>query len=156
MKSFATLINTLAAAACRGDGAAVAACFTPDGTYHDCFYGAFQGPDIVTLIHDYFHRDARDFRWDMHAAVDDGRVGYARYVFSYTSRLKGSEGRRALFEGVSICTLQDGRIASYHEVANAAVGMKALGLGPEKLDRFLSREAAALAAREESAHHLTA
>lgn len=154
MTNFATLINTLAAAACRGDGAAVAACFTADGTYHDCFYGAFQGPAIVTLISDYFHRDAADFRWDMHDVVNDGRVGYARYVFSYVSKLKGSEGRRALFEGVSICTLRDGRIASYHEVANAAVGMKALGMSAEKIDRFLSREATALAARAESAHHL--
>ena len=110
--SFAALISTLMSAACRGDGAAVAACFTPDGVYHDCFYGAFTGPAIASMITDYFHRDATDFRWDPHDIVDNGATGYARYVFSYASRLPGCEGRRALFEGVSICTLRDGRTSA--------------------------------------------
>lgn len=151
--SFGELISTLTAAACRGDGAAVAACFTPDGVYHDCFYGEFAGPAIAGMIADYFHRDARDFRWDLHDVVDDGRVGYARYVFSYTSKLPASEGRRAIFEGVSICVLRDGRIESYREVANSAVGLLTLGFAPERIAKFLAREARELAGREEAAGH---
>ncbi len=152
--SFATLIATMTQAACRGDGAAVAACFTPDGVYHDCFYGAFEGPAIARMIEDFFHRDARDFRWDLHDLVDDGRTGYARYVFSYESRLPAAAGRRALFEGVSICRLRDGRIESYREVANSAVGLHALGFAPERIAKLLGREARELAARPESAGHL--
>lgn len=151
--SFAELITTMTQAACRGDGAAVAACFTPDGVYHDCFYGAFAGAAIVTMIEDYFHRDARDFRWDLHDIVDDGRVGYARYVFSYESKLPHAAGRRALFEGVSICELRQGRLASYREVANAAVGLHTLGFAPERIARLLDREARELAARTEAAAH---
>lgn len=151
--SFAELITTMTQAACRGDGAAVAACFTPDGVYHDCFYGAFAGAAIVTMIEDYFHRDARDFRWDLHDIVDDGRVGYARYVFSYESKLPYAAGRRALFEGVSICELRQGRLASYREVANAAVGLHTLGFAPERIARLLDREARELAARTEAAAH---
>lgn len=150
--NFATLITNLTQAACRGDGAAVAACFTADGIYHDCFYGAFQGAAIVDMIAR-FHRDARDFRWDLHDIVDDGRVGYARYVFSYESLLPGSEGRRALFEGVSICELRDGRLASYREVANAAAGLQALGFAPGRIAKLLEREARELAARPEAAGH---
>ena len=103
--SFASLLSAMTAAACRGEGGAVAACFTPDGVYHDCFYGAFAGADIARMVEDYFHRDARDFRWDLHDVVDNGSLGYARYVFSYESTLPGCEGQRALFEGVAICEL---------------------------------------------------
>jgi ketosteroid isomerase-like protein len=152
--SFAALITAMTQAACRGDGAAVAACFTPDGVYHDCFYGAFQGPAIVQMIEAFFHRDACDFRWDLHDIVDDGLTGYARYVFSYESKLPGAAGRRALFEGVSICALRDGRIASYREVANSAVGLHALGFAPERIAKLLAREARELAARPEAAGHL--
>lgn len=151
--SFAELITTMTQAACRGDGAAVAACFTPDGVYHDCFYGPFQGAAIATMVEEYFHRDGRDFRWDLHDIVDDGRVGYARYVFSYESRLPGAEGRRALFEGVSICELRNGRFASYREVANSAVGLHTLGFAAERISRLLSREARELAGRAEAAGH---
>jgi ketosteroid isomerase-like protein len=151
--SFAALITAMTQAACRGDGAAVAACFTPDGVYHDCFYGAFQGPAIVQMIEAFFHRDACDFRWDLHDIVDDGHTGYARYVFSYESKLPGAAGRRALFEGVSICALRDGRIASYREVANSAVGLHALGFAPERIAKLLAREARELAARPEAAGH---
>lgn len=152
--NFAALLTTMTQAACRGDGAAVAACFTPDGVYHDCFYGAFQGPAIVEMIEARFHRDARDFRWDLHDVVDDGHTGYARYVFSYESKLPDAAGRRALFEGVSICRLRDGRIESYREVANSAVGLHALGFAPGRIAKLLAREADALAARAESAGHL--
>ncbi len=151
--SFATLLTTMTHAACRGDGAAVAACFTPDGVYHDCFYGPFQGAAIVTMVEDCFHRDARDFRWDLHDIVDDGRVGYARYVFSYESKLPAASGRRALFEGVSICELRGDRLASYREVANSAVGLHSLGFEPERIVKLLGREARELAGRSEAVGH---
>lgn len=152
--SFATLITRMTQAACRGDGAAVAACFTPDGIYHDCFYGAFQGAAIATMVEDYFHRDARDFRWDLHDVIDDGRIGYARYVFSYESKLPIASGKRAVFEGVSICELCGDRLASYREVANSAVGLHALGFAPERIAKLLAREARELAGRNEAARHL--
>ena len=151
--NFAGLITTMTQAACRGDGQAVVDCFTPDGVYHDCFYGPFQGAAIATMVEDFFHRDARDFRWDLHDILSDARVGYARYVFSYESKLAGAEGRRALFEGVSVCALRDGRIASYREVANAAVGLHTLGFAPERIAKLLAREARDLAGRAEAVGH---
>jgi ketosteroid isomerase-like protein len=150
---FENLISTMVAAACRGDGTAVAACFTPDGVYHDCFYGAFQGAAIVEMVEQYFHRDACHFKWDLHTVVDDGHTGYARYVFSYESRLPGALGKRALFEGVCICELQGGKIAAYREVANSAVGLHSLGFEPARIVRRLAREAQELADRPEAAAH---
>jgi len=150
---FAALITTMTEAIVRGDGAAAAACFTADGVYHDVFYGAFARPDIPRMVSDHFHRDATNFVWDIHDPVSDGRIGYARYVFSYDARIAGAEGRRALFEGVAVCQLRDGLIASYGEVANSAPGLAMLGFEPARLARIVERQGAALAARDEAVHH---
>ncbi|MGL1751858.1 nuclear transport factor 2 family protein, partial [Vibrio parahaemolyticus] len=85
------------------------------------FCGAFEGRDkIAAMVDDWFYRTATDFRWDMHDPVTDGTTLYARYTFSYKSTLSEAGGARALFEGVAIMTLKDGKIACYHEVANTA------------------------------------
>ena len=139
-----------------GDGAAFAALFTEDGVYHDVFYGAFEGrARIAAMLTDWFHRDARDFRWDMHQPVCDGTTLYARYVFSFTSKLAGAEGRRAMFEGVSIMTIRDGLIADYREVANPGPGLLDLGFPAERVAKILTREGAALKARPEAERHLS-
>ena len=109
--SFSELMQAMADAVCRGDGEGAADFFTSDGVYHDVFYGAFEGRKrIAEMIQDYFHRDGQDFQWEMQNPVSDGSVGYAPYIFSYTSKLAGTEGRRAKFEGVSIVGLRDGLI----------------------------------------------
>ena len=95
------------------NGKAFAELFTEDGVYHDVFYGAFKGrAKIAEMIDDWFYRTATDFRWDMHAPVSDGQTLYARYTFSYRSTLPEAEGARAMFEGVAIMQLRDGKIAS--------------------------------------------
>ena len=49
--TFSGLIQHMIDGACRGDGAQVAACFTPDGAYHDVFYGSFRGrAEIARMI----------------------------------------------------------------------------------------------------------
>ncbi len=152
--AFAELIQNMAAAAARGDGQAVADCFTDDGIYDDVFYGPFQGAQIKDMIESYFHRDGCNFRWDMHDPVDNGNVGYARYVFSYESKLDSAEGRRALFEGVAVCQLQNGKIAHYSEIANSATGLLGLGFPPERLAKFINKQKAELEGRDEAARHL--
>ena len=94
------------------NGKAFAELFTEDGVYHDVFYGAFKGrAKIAELIDDWFYRTAEDFRWDMHTPVSDGHTLYARYTFSYRSTLPEAQGARAMFEGVAIMQLRDGKIA---------------------------------------------
>ncbi|MGI9426267.1 MAG: nuclear transport factor 2 family protein [Hyphomicrobiaceae bacterium] len=152
--SFAALITQMTEAAVRGDGAGVADCFTADGVYHDVFYGAFRGREIASMIENYFHRDAENFRWDIHDPVGNGDVGYARYVFSYDSKLDESKGKRAIFEGVAICRLNDGLIQSYTEVANAALGLSCIGFPPERLARFIAKQRDELRQRDEAAAHI--
>ena len=137
------------------NGRALAELFTEDGVYHDVFYGAFAGrAKIAELIDDWFYRTATDFRWDMHTPVSDGRTLYARYTFSYRSTLPEAKGARAMFEGVAIMQLRDGKIASYHEVANTAPAFVDLNFAPERIAKIVARQDAALKARPEMARHL--
>ena len=152
---FESLIKKMTRAAVQGNGATVADCFTADGVYHDVFYGNFTGRDIARMIEDYFHRDGENFRWDIFEPVEQRNKGYARYVFSYDSRLKNFENKRAIFEGVAICTLSNGRISDYREIATATTGLSLMGFPSDKISKFVTREADALVKRPESAYHLT-
>jgi ketosteroid isomerase-like protein len=150
--------QALLSAFCRaveaGDGPGFAGLFAEDGVYHDLNYGTFTGRgQISDMLTGRFHRDARDFRWDMLDPVSDGTTLYARYVFSFTSRRAGAEGRRAIFEGVSIMTLRDGLIATYREISNLGPGLLDLGVPPERVQQLLARQGAALKRRPEAARH---
>ena len=153
--SFATLMEQMTQAACRGDGAAVGVCFTENGVYHDVFYGPFEGPAaIADMIDNHFHRDGENFRWDLFDPVDDGAMGYVRYLFSYASKMAGSAGRRSIFEGVGIARLAGTLIAEYHEVTTATTGLSMMGFAPEKIAKFAARQARALTERAEAAGHV--
>ncbi|MDA9547316.1 nuclear transport factor 2 family protein [Bradyrhizobium yuanmingense] len=137
------------------NGKAFAELFTEDGVYHDVFYGAFAGrAKIAAMIDDWFYRTATDFRWDMHDPVTDGTTLYARYTFSYRSTLPEANGARAMFEGVAIMTLKEGRIASYHEVANTAPAFVDLNFVPERIAKIVAKQGAELKARPEMQRHL--
>ena len=152
---FCTLIGKMTQSACDGDGDSVAACFTEKGVYHDVFYGAFEGrSQIAEMIHDYFHRDACNFRWDLHEPVSDGTTGYCRYVFSYEPLLRDAKRTRTMFEGVAVATLENGLISSYTEVANTAPGLLRMGFSPARLAKFVDKQGAELAVRKESEGHL--
>ncbi|MEC8204046.1 MAG: nuclear transport factor 2 family protein [Pseudomonadota bacterium] len=152
---FGALIRKMIDGVIAGDGDTVASCFTPDGVYHDVFYGAFEGRDrIAEMIRDYFHRDGCNFRWDTHNPVSDGTTGYVRYVFSYESKLEAAKGKRTMFEGVAVVSLENGLMKTYTEVANSAPGLQRIGFEPERLARFVKKQGAELAARDESEGHL--
>ncbi len=148
------LLKAFCSAVERRDGKAFAALFTADGVYHDVFYGAFQGPEkIAEMIDDWFHRTARDLRWEMFRPVSDGKTLYAYYTFSYVSTLPEAEGKRVGFEGVSMMSLRDGKIAEYREVANVGPGFVQMGFAPERIAKILGREGEQLKKRPEWSRH---
>src|SRR3954470_19765662 len=101
------LLKTFTSAVEHRDGKTFAGLFTEDGVYHDVFYGAFKGrTKIAEMIDDWFYRAAEDFRWNMHDPVSDGKTLYARYTFSYRSKLPEAKNARVMFEGVAIMTLR--------------------------------------------------
>lgn len=153
---FEERIREMVRAVEQADADGVADCFTPDGIYHDVFYGDFVGrAAIADMIANYFHRDASDFRWDIHDGVEQNGLGYARYVFSYLPKGDLSEKGRTGFEGVAICQMRDGLIADYREIANAAVGLHGMGFAPERLAKFIGKQRNELRARPESARHIS-
>ena len=137
----AELLKSFCSAVERRDGKSFASLFTEDGVYHDVFYGAFAGhARLAEMIDDWFHRTARDFRWDMHRPVSDGKMLYAYYTFSYVSTLPEAAGKRVGFEGVSMMSLRDGKIAEYREVANVGPAFVDLGFAPERVSKILAKE----------------
>jgi ketosteroid isomerase-like protein len=149
------LLRTFCDAVERRNGKAFADLFAEDGVYHDVFYGAFEGrAKIAGMIDDVFCRSATDFRWDMHSPLSDGERLYARYTFSYRSTLPEAKDARVMFEGVAMMTLREGKITSYHEVANTAPAFVDLNFAPERIAKILARQGAALKARPEMRRHL--
>ncbi len=152
----ASLLKQFCSAVERRDGEAFAELFTEDGVYHDVFYGAFKGrAKIAEMVDDWFHRTARDFRWDMFRPVSDGTMLYAYYTFSYVSTLPEAKGKRVGFDGVSIMTLKDGKIAEYREVANSSMGLLEIGFAPERVAKILGKEVAHLKQQPEWKRHLS-
>jgi ketosteroid isomerase-like protein len=148
------LLKKFCSAVERRDGKAFAELFSEDGVYHDVFYGAFKGRQkIAEMIDDWFHRTAREFRWDMFRPVSDGKMLYAYYTFSYVSTLPEAKGKRVGFDGVSIMTISDGKIVEYREVANSSMGLLEIGFAPERVAKILGKEAAHIKARPEWARH---
>lgn len=143
--AFAALLGRMTRAVCAGDGAGAAACFAPGGVYHDGFYGEFRGREqIARMVTDFFHRDARDFRWELMDALSDGRIGYARYAFSYVSRLPGAEGRPAGFSGTSFCRLEGAPqgallIVRYEERFERAPVLVQLGFSDARIAKSVRR-----------------
>ena len=149
------LLKNFCSAVERRDGKGFASLFTEDGVYHDVFYGDFKGhAKIAEMIDDWFHRTAEGFRWDMHRPVSDGKMLYAYYTFSYVSKLPEAKGRRVGFEGCSMMTLRDGKIADYREVANVGPAFVELGFAAERTAKILAKEGAHLRKQPEWARHL--
>jgi hypothetical protein len=139
-KDFEALLKHMTTAICAGDAESAAACFVPQGLYHDGFYGEFRGrPEIARMVRELFHRDARDFEWQLSDAVSDGRTGYARYQFSYTSKIPGSEGRRVGFAGICRCQLEGVLIGRYGEVFERAPVLAKLGFSDQRILKSVKR-----------------
>ncbi|MEW6690667.1 MAG: nuclear transport factor 2 family protein [Pseudomonadota bacterium] len=143
-RRFQALLSSMTRAICAGDGAGAAACFTPEGVYHDGFYGEFAGrAAIARMVTDYFHRDARNFEWKLLDCLSDGRIGFARYAFRYVSKIPGSEGRAAGFGGIAFCELESGLIRRYGEEFDRAPVLARLGFADERILKSVRRWAKA-------------
>lgn len=151
---FIALTQKFCDAACTS-GKDLAPLFTEDGTYHDGFYGAFQGRrDIEDMIDHYFQRDGEDFQWHMYEPVYADGTGYARYMFGYTSRIAGSVGRRVVFAGMSQFRIENGLISNYTEVFDAGIGTAQLGFEADRIAKRARSNAERLRSQTEASAFL--
>ncbi len=146
---FRKLLERMTQAICRGDGAAAAACFIPDGIYHDGFYGEFRGREAIrAMVEKHFHANARDFSWTLSDVLSDGSLAYARYDFSYVSKIPGSAGERVNFAGISQVRLKDGLITHYGEVFDRGTALVQMHFEPARIAKSLQRWAEEQKARQ--------
>ena len=139
---FDRILRRFTGAVESGDGQKLAELFTEDGVYNDCFYGAFHGRDaIARMLEMHFWGHAEEFRWQMLEPIANSGMGYARYRFSYVSKLEGAEGERVVFEGMSQFTLDAGLIRVYREEFNTGIAISQLNFPAERIARHLARKA---------------
>jgi hypothetical protein len=153
-RSFTGLLSAFTAAVVANDGGTLAALFTPDGVYHDEFFGAHRGRAAVAVMLRRFHDTGTDYRWDFFEPVCDGATGYARFCFSYRSRLPESNGLPVVFEGMSRFRLDGGLIAHYRESFDRGVALAQLGFAAERIKRIVEKAAATQSEGDEARAHL--
>jgi len=154
MVDFPTVLRRFSNAVVANDGAGLAALFTEDGVYEDGFFGANKGPDAIARMLAKFHETGRDYRWDFFDPLTDGRIGYARWRFSYASKMPGAEGKPVVFEGIALFEFRGERIARYSEAFDRGVAFVQQDFPAERLRKILMKTAQAQNATPECQEHL--
>jgi hypothetical protein len=139
MLDFPALLRRFADAVAANDGAALAGLFAEDGVYDDGFFGAHKGHAEIARMLARFHDTGTDYRWDFFDPLSDGRIGYARWRFSYASKMPGAEGRPVVFEGMSRFEFRGDRIAAYAEVFDRGVALVQQDFAAERLKKALAK-----------------
>jgi hypothetical protein len=151
---FPDLLQRFAAAVVANDGAALAGLFADGGVYEDGFFGAHQGRDAIVAMLARFHETGSDYRWDFFDPLADERIGYARWRFSYASKMPGAAGKPVLFEGMSLFEFRGDRIARYSEAFDRGVALVQQDFPAERLRKILMKTAQAQNATPECSAHL--
>ena len=132
---FKNITKKLTRYICENQSNKVAELFTSDGIYHDYIYGTFKGREKIKLmVSDYFHRDAELFSWEMFDHVFIKNIGYSKFRFAYTSKIKDYLGKRVVVGGISSFIIKKGLIASYSESVNGGLAMVQLGVKKNKME----------------------
>ena len=137
---FSSIVKTFTTAVENNDGEKLASLFTVDGIYDDYIYGEFKGRrNIALMLPNHFHRDARDFYWEMYDLLNSNSKGYARYRFSFTSTLPSSEDQKVAVHGMAYFHFEDDLIKYYGEVVNGGIPMAQLNLPAGKIKRVFEK-----------------
>lgn len=139
--NFESMLDEFSQAAAAGDARRLTQLFTPDGCYHDYFFGTHRGHDAIGAMLERFSVGGERFAWQFFEPVANALLGYARYCFSYFSKEPESRGKLVVFEGMSRFRLQDGLIADYAEVFDRGIAFAQLGYEPARVNKLLGRYA---------------
>ena len=125
----------------RQDSAALVACFTPDGSYHDTFFGGHTGPAGLRAMFERMFREGRDYAWTMETVVETETGAAAEWTFAYTvtDAIPRSAGRAVRFRGMSVFEKRDGKIAAYRESFDLGAALLQLGFSPEAMAKTIRR-----------------
>jgi hypothetical protein len=101
-----------------------------------------------------FHETGGAYRWDFFDSLADGRIGYARWRFSYASKMPGAEGKPVVFEGMSLFEFRGDRIARYSESFDRGIALVQQDFPAERLRKILMKTAQAQNATPACREHL--
>ena len=152
--AFTALLTTFADAVQANHGQRLAMLFTEDGGYEDEFFGPHTGRAEIAAMLQRFHDTGSSYLWEFVDPVSNGAVGYARFRFSYASRLPESMGRAVLFEGISCFRFHGELIARYSEAFDRGVALVQLAFPAERIRRILEKEATSQNQLPEARRHL--
>ena len=150
------LLERFAQAVAARDTAGFASLFTPDGRYHDGFFGVHDGRGAIAAMLDRFYVGGEAFFWQFFDPVASGDIGYARYVFSYRSRQAESAGQVIVFDGIAQLHLRSGLIAEYDEAFDRGIAFTQLGYETARIGKLLDRYSREFAASPRARAHLAA
>ena len=126
----------------RRDVEALVACFTPEGSYVDNFFGPHAGhPALREMFARMFH-EGRDYRWTMDTVVETEGRAAAEWTFGYvvSEAVPRSAGRRVGFKGMSLFELSGGKITAYREQFDVGSALLQLGFTPESMAKVIARK----------------
>jgi uncharacterized protein (TIGR02246 family) len=152
----AALLERFAHAVAVRDTTGFASLFTPDGRYHDGFFGAHDGRDAIAAMLERFYVGGEAFFWQFFDPAVAGDIGYARYVFSYRSRQPDSAGQVIVFEGIAQLRLRGGLIAEYDEAFDRGIAFTQLGYDTARIGKLLGRYSGEFTASPRARAHLAA
>jgi len=148
------LLARFSSAVAAGDGEGFAALFTPDGHYHDGFFGPCQGRAQIAAMLARFHVGGEAFAWQFVEPLASHELAYARYVFSYRSREPQIAGRLIAFDGIARLRLAQGLIADYGEAFDRGVAFTQMDYASPRVLKLLTRYRQELDASDAMAAHL--
>ena len=154
MNSFTEVLTSFVDAVQANHGRRLAILFTEDGIYEDGFFGSHVGRSAIAAMLQRFHDTGSSYLWEFVDPVSNGVTGYARFRFSYTSRLRESVGRPVLFEGISCFRFRGDLIAHYSEAFDRGVALVQLGFPAERIRHILEKVATAQNRLPEARPHL--
>ena len=154
MNSFTEVLTSFVDAVQANHGRRLAILFTEDGIYEDGFFGVHVGRSAIAAMLQRFHDTGSSYLWEFVDPVSSGVTGYARFRFSYTSRLRESVGRPVLFEGISCFRCRGDLIAHYSEAFDRGVALVQLGFPAERIRHILEKVATAQNRLPEARPHL--
>ncbi|HYB69804.1 MAG TPA: nuclear transport factor 2 family protein [Candidatus Bathyarchaeia archaeon] len=125
----------------RQDVAALVACFTPDGSYHDTFFGGHAGAGTMRTMFERMFHEGRDYVWTMEKVVETDGAAASEWTFAYTvtEAIPRSAGRKVRFRGMSFFEKRDGKISAYRESFDMGAALLQLGFSPEATAKTIRR-----------------
>jgi ketosteroid isomerase-like protein len=137
-----SVVREFEAAFNRGDVDALVACFTPDGSYVDGFFGPHVGRAALRAMFQRMFEEGRDYRWTMDVVVETPSHAAAEWRFGYVvaDAIPRSAGRSVRFTGMSLFELAGGKIAAYRESFDTGAALLQLGFSPDALARVVARK----------------